>query len=127
MLINVKLVILCAGHPATCRVLDAFPNWLRRLGLYALALTCLLACMQVHGGPNGLIDASYIWLPLRFGTHSITLEWQYAWDPLHPFADPPASVCLPPSNGSTIQFGNCSENADFTQWVIPDGKVCGTD
>jgi hypothetical protein len=24
----------------------------------------------VHGGPNGLIDASYIWLPIKFNKYS---------------------------------------------------------
>lgn len=38
-----------------------------------------------HGGPAGLIDAAYVWLPLRFDTHSVKLSKQTAWDLNDPF------------------------------------------
>jgi len=34
----------------------------------------------VHGGPAGLIDASYIWLPLEFHEHSVVLKKSTEWD-----------------------------------------------
>ena len=29
----------------------------------------------IHGGPNGLIDASYIWLPMKFDSDVVTIPW----------------------------------------------------
>jgi len=40
----------------------------------------------VHGGPDGLIDASYVWLPLEFHSHSVTLRNTTVWDLDDPFA-----------------------------------------
>jgi hypothetical protein len=34
-----------------------------------------LADNWVHGGPAGLIDASYIWLPLKINANDMTLTW----------------------------------------------------
>eukprot|EP00756_Hemistasia_phaeocysticola_P052772 Hpha_TRINITY_DN2805_c0_g1::TRINITY_DN2805_c0_g1_i1::g.171426::m.171426 len=39
----------------------------------------------VHGGPNALIDAAYVWLPIRFGASEVTLEKQWRWDLNNPF------------------------------------------
>mmetsp|Transcript_6711 Transcript_6711/g.20136 ORF Transcript_6711/g.20136 Transcript_6711/m.20136 type:complete len:239 (-) Transcript_6711:385-1101(-) len=41
----------------------------------------------VHGGPAGLIDASYAWLPLQFGEHEVTLERRETWDLDDPFGE----------------------------------------
>lgn len=40
----------------------------------------------VHGGPAGLVDAAYVWLPLHFGADGVTLKKQTAWDLDDPFA-----------------------------------------
>ena len=40
-----------------------------------------------HGGPNGLVDASYVWLPLKFGANDVTLSRSEAWDLDDPFGE----------------------------------------
>uniref|UniRef100_A0A7S0J4P0 Uncharacterized protein n=1 Tax=Calcidiscus leptoporus TaxID=127549 RepID=A0A7S0J4P0_9EUKA len=39
----------------------------------------------VHGGPEGLVDAAYVWLPLHFGKDTVTLSRQTEWDLDNPF------------------------------------------
>ena len=50
-----------------------------------LSHLCARRQPQVHGGPKGLIDAAYVWLPLHFGTHDVTLERREEWDLDKPF------------------------------------------
>ena len=40
----------------------------------------------VHAGPEGLPEAGYAWLPLRFGTDGVHLDRVAAWDLEDPFA-----------------------------------------
>ena len=42
----------------------------------------------IHGGPKGLIDASYVWLPFRFDdtAGTVSLSKQTAWDLEDPFS-----------------------------------------
>lgn len=46
----------------------------------------------VHGGPAGLVDASYVWLPLNFHSHSVTLERRAQWDLDDPFGRANATI-----------------------------------
>lgn len=39
----------------------------------------------VHGGPRGLIDASYVWLPIHFAADGVHLEHLASWDLQVPF------------------------------------------
>lgn len=39
----------------------------------------------IHGGPRGLIDASYVWLPIRFQDGGVFLDKLEAWDLQDPF------------------------------------------
>lgn len=41
----------------------------------------------VHGGPNGLIDASYVWLPMQFEPNSVIIKPLVSWDTRDPFAN----------------------------------------
>ena len=41
----------------------------------------------IHAGPNGLIDAGYVWLPFWFNDDgSVSLHNQTSWDFRNPFA-----------------------------------------
>ncbi len=39
----------------------------------------------VHGGPEGLIDAAYIWLPIEFDGNQVKIEERAQWDLAKPF------------------------------------------
>lgn len=59
-----------------------------------------LADNWVHGGPAGLIDASYVWLPINITADSMSLHWVTEWDPDRPFAPPPPPPPPPPCQQS---------------------------
>ena len=44
-----------------------------------------LADNWVHGGPRGLIDASYVWLPFWISENDVKLKRQSEWDLDYPF------------------------------------------
>jgi len=48
----------------------------------------------VHGGPAGLVDASYVWLPINFSPDGVHLDRLTAWDLQAPFGDNAASVLV---------------------------------
>ena len=54
----------------------------------------------LHGGPRGLPDAAYVWLPLRFSHQRVTLRPQEAWH-----ADDPFGPSAPRSAFRTQQHG----------------------
>ena len=45
----------------------------------------------VHAGPNGLIDAGYVWLPINFHSDgvTVTLDKLNTWDIENPFTPLP--------------------------------------
>ena len=45
----------------------------------------------LHGGEAGLPDAAYVWLPLRFSRHGVTLSRQVAWSADDPFGNKASS------------------------------------
>ncbi|EDQ89223.1 uncharacterized protein MONBRDRAFT_32422 [Monosiga brevicollis MX1] len=78
-----------------------------------------LADNWIYGGPNGLIDASYIWLPMVIGESSITIPWRDRWDPARPFDPVP---CSGVSSNTSLAFSQCDESAAaFQHWSFPQG------
>lgn len=64
------------------------------MGGWIHAVSVRQADNWVHAGPNGLIDAGYVWLPLNFHAdgHTVSLEKRVDWDIDDPFAPmPPVS------------------------------------
>jgi hypothetical protein len=87
----------------------------------------------VHGGPKGLIDASYVWLPIRFHANNITIPKLWKWDfdnpdlptPPAPPAPPPplvpgACVAGPPAQGGAVALRPCAAHAGQTWEFIQD-------
>lgn len=71
----------------------------------------------VHGGPDGLIDASYVWLPFQFKTNSVILKKQTVWDLENPFP-----VCVPKA-GDGLSLQLCDSDNIGQQWILPNTKT----
>jgi hypothetical protein len=91
----------------------------------------------VHGGPAGLVDASYVWLPIKFNDHNITIPKYWKWDfdnpwgPIPPAPPPPAPPLIPgscvaaaPARGGAIALAACgAPNVSTGQgWVVQPQK-----
>ena len=75
----------------------------------------------VHGGPAGLIDAAYVWLPLEFGADEVALKKQTAWDLDDPFAPSPPCV---PAAGMPLKLAPCGAAAG-QRWELPSSGGAG--
>ena len=51
-----------------------------------------LADNWIHGGPAGLTDAAYVWLPIKFTDDAIVFPKTTAWTMSDPFAPSPPQV-----------------------------------
>ena len=80
----------------------------------------------VHGGPSGLVDASYVWLPFKFNEDNITLSPDWRWSLDDPFAPvppappaPPPSCNLPTASGSQLYITPCATTpANVNKWQV---------
>lgn len=77
----------------------------------------------VHGGPNGLIDASYVWLPIQFEENDVVLKPLTSWDLEDPFAPPPPPPPSPPpppcpSAGNMLRLQPCNASSPGMQWSL---------
>jgi len=43
----------------------------------------------IHGGPQKLLDASYVWLPIKFEGDDVFIDKRYSWDLEDPWRDAP--------------------------------------
>jgi len=85
----------------------------------------------VHGGPKGLIDASYVWLPIRFGANEVTLSKSYTWDTEEPFAPPPPTPPPPPPTpchvqgpGQRMRLSSCAKTTpEAMYWSLDGGRL----
>ena len=93
---------------------------------------------SVHGGPKGLVDASYVWLPIRFHERSITIPKLWKWDymnpdgPTPPAPPPPAPPLVPgscvsaaPGRGGALALAVCgAPNVSTGQaWVVQGAQA----
>lgn len=74
----------------------------------------------VHGGPAGLIDASYVWLPIHFGADAVTLERRTEWALNDPFAP---ALCQAQA-GVPLSLQECSASTSQT-WRTPSARGVG--
>ncbi len=87
----------------------------------------------VHGGPRGLVDASYVWLPIKFNDDNITIpkywKWNFddPWGPIPPAPPPPPPPLVPgscvaavPARGGAIALAVCgAPNVSSGQaWMV---------
>jgi hypothetical protein len=87
----------------------------------------------VHGGPKGLVDASYVWLPIRFHANNITIPKIWKWNymdpdgPIPPASPPPPPPLVPrscvaaaPGRGGALALAACgAPNVSSGQaWVV---------
>lgn len=90
----------------------------------------------VHGGPAGLIDASYVWLPIRFNEGNITIPKLWKWDfnnpdgPVPPAPPPPPPPLVPgscrpgpPGRGGAIALTKCVAGSEGQAWSLADGTL----
>eukprot|EP00041_Stephanoeca_diplocostata_P015426 m.294371 g.294371 ORF g.294371 m.294371 type:complete len:487 (+) comp20032_c0_seq2:54-1514(+) len=82
----------------------------------------------VHGGPNGLIDASYIWLPIKFEPTDVVIPYLTQWDTQDPFAPAPPPPPCPVSSGSRLQLTPCATptNHAAVTWHARNGSLALT-
>ena len=79
----------------------------------------------------GLIDASYVWLPLNFGANDITMSKTYSWDTEDPFAPPPPTPPPPPPTpchvegaGQRLRLSSCARTTPAAmKWSLSGGKL----
>lgn len=83
----------------------------------------------VHGGPAGLVDASYVWLPFQFNEHSVTLSPDWRWSletpfaPLPPAPTPPPPSCNVPAAGNQVHLTPCATTpAAANKWQAFTGN-----
>eukprot|EP00040_Diaphanoeca_grandis_P025989 m.144786 g.144786 ORF g.144786 m.144786 type:complete len:490 (-) comp30396_c0_seq1:203-1672(-) len=83
----------------------------------------------VHGGPGGLIDASYIWLPFVFDETSVHIPELWEWDVNNPFAPappppaPPQPVCGY-SVGQKLTLSPCATTpSNATKWAVENKQI----
>ena len=82
-----------------------------------------LADNWIHGGPQGLTDAAYVWLPLKFGADIVTLDKTLAWSmkaPFTPVPTPPPTPAPPCTGvaGSTMSLQPCTNTGSGMEWTM---------
>eukprot|EP00928_Gymnodinium_smaydae_P041127 TRINITY_DN2783_c1_g1_i1.p1 TRINITY_DN2783_c1_g1~~TRINITY_DN2783_c1_g1_i1.p1 ORF type:complete len:632 (+),score=98.12 TRINITY_DN2783_c1_g1_i1:69-1964(+) len=74
----------------------------------------------LHGGEGGLVDASYVWLPIRFGTsRPVDIQKLYAWS-----LNEPSRVDLSYQASPQCQVGLLAEGADRPKCWMRIGEGC---
>jgi hypothetical protein len=99
-------------------------------------------CPNADGSQGPLVNACYTWLPIRFLSHSVELEYKWSWDLDNPWgatppgpappgpapsaptpAPKPCAAAPKPSVGALIGVAACSGGGAALSWNVTVGAV----